>query len=34
MVLGALRQSLSLALMVAAGLIITPLAIYFALSDR
>ena len=31
--LGMLRQSLSLALLVAAGLIITPLAIYFALGD-
>lgn len=33
-VLGALRQSLALAVIVAAGLIITPLAVYFALSDR
>lgn len=33
-VIGALRQSLALAVIVAAGLIITPLALYFALSDR
>jgi anti-sigma factor RsiW len=32
-VVGALRQSLTLALVVTAGLIITPVAIYFALSD-
>jgi len=32
-VVGALRQSLTLALVVTAGLIITPIAIYFALSD-
>lgn len=31
---GALRQSLTLALVVTAGLIVTPIAIYFALSDR
>jgi hypothetical protein len=32
-IVGALRQSLTLAFVVAAGLIITPLALYFALSD-
>ncbi|MEO8683016.1 MAG: hypothetical protein ABI665_28480 [Vicinamibacterales bacterium] len=32
--LAALRQSFTLALVVTAGLIITPIAIYFALSDR